>query len=40
MIEILMSVFITVMLLSVTAVTAAIPFVLYQMIYWAWKEEV
>lgn len=39
MIEFLMNAFVTVLILSVTMVTAAIPFVLYQMIYWAWKGD-
>lgn len=40
MIEILMNTLVTVWLVAAIALTAAIPFVFYQVIYWAWKEEV
>lgn len=39
MIEILMNTVIAVWLLAAIALTAAIPFCGFQMIYWAWKGD-
>ena len=39
MIEILMHTLVTVWLVAAIALTAAIPFCSFQMLYWAWKGE-
>ena len=39
MIEILMNSLVTVWLVAAIALTAAIPFCGFQMIYWAWKGD-